>query len=96
MPETHFRILWSDGAEEEGYSPSSVLWDHLTPGAEYPLADFLARSRSALAAANERVRAKFGLGCSRAAAQLARIEAGAAARMTIEGASVRVNPMEPA
>jgi uncharacterized repeat protein (TIGR04042 family) len=39
-----------------------------------PLAEFVRRSRKALAEASERVRAKFGFGCSSAAAQLGEIE----------------------
>jgi uncharacterized repeat protein (TIGR04042 family) len=69
-----------------------VIKDYFPVGADYPLADFVARSRTALRVASERVRAKHGMPCSRALAQLGRIEAAAAAfsdvsdaRVTIEG-----------
>ncbi len=39
-----------------------------------PVMEFVRRSRQALAEASERVRAKFGFGCSSAAAQLSEIE----------------------
>jgi uncharacterized repeat protein (TIGR04042 family) len=43
-------------------------------GEEMRLAEFVQRSRKALAEASERVRAKFGFGCSSAVAQLSEIE----------------------
>jgi uncharacterized repeat protein (TIGR04042 family) len=79
MPEMHFRVRWPDGAVETCYSPSLVIKDFFQPGASYPLADFLARSRTALKIASDRVEAKYGFPCSLALGQLARIE-GACAR----------------
>ena len=77
MPEMRFHIRWPDGAAESCYSPSLVIKDYFTPGASYPLADFLERSRTALGIASERVRARYGFPCSLAMGQLARIEAAA-------------------
>lgn len=77
MPETLFTIRWPDGAEEVCYSPSTAIAEHLSAGAAYPLAEFLARARAGLGAASERVRAKYGFPCSRALGQLDRIEARA-------------------
>lgn len=74
MPEMRFHIRWSDGAVEECYSPSLVIKEHLAVGETYPLPDFLGRSRTALVIASERVREKYGMPCSRALTQLARIE----------------------
>jgi uncharacterized repeat protein (TIGR04042 family) len=74
MPEMHMSIVWPDGSEERCYSPSLVLKDYFRVGDSYALADFRVRSRTALTIAGERVRAKFGYACSRAAQQLARIE----------------------
>ena len=74
MPEMRFRIRWPDGTSENCYSPSLVVKDYFSPGESYTLDDFLARSRTALAIASERVKAKYGHLCSLAAAQLARIE----------------------
>jgi uncharacterized repeat protein (TIGR04042 family) len=75
----HFRIRWPDGSSETCYSPSLVIMDYFSVGTAYPLADFLERSRVALGIASERVKAKWGMSCRRAMAQLARIEAAAEA-----------------
>jgi uncharacterized repeat protein (TIGR04042 family) len=87
----HFRIRWPDGSAEACYSPSLVVKDFFSPGESYPLVDFLERSRTALNIASERVQVKYGWRCSRAMAQLARIEtvaktfsALAEARVTVE------------
>jgi uncharacterized repeat protein (TIGR04042 family) len=74
MPEMRFTIRWPDGTQESCYSPSLVIKDYFSPGEAYPVNDFLTRSRTALAIASERVRAKYGFACTSAAAQLARIE----------------------
>ena len=79
MPEMRFRIAWPDGSTESCYSPSLVVKDFLTPGETYPLAGFLERSRTALGIASDRVQTIYGRPCSRARAQLARIETAAAA-----------------
>ena len=74
MPEMHVRVRWPDGAETRCYSPSLVIADHLALGATYPVPDFVARTKNALAIASERVRARYGYPCSRAIAQSASIE----------------------
>lgn len=74
MPETYFDVRWPDGHEETCYSPSSVVADFFQPETDYPLADFLARSESALSLASERVKNKFGYYCSSANDQLHRIQ----------------------
>jgi uncharacterized repeat protein (TIGR04042 family) len=91
MPEVFFAISWPDGTREHCYSPSRVIREHFTAGAAYDLADFLARSRVALCLASDRVQAKYGMPCSRAMGQLARLEQHAArfadapdARVTVE------------
>ena len=94
MPEMRFRIRWPDDTTETCYSPSVVIKDYFAVGADYPLTDFLARSRTALNIASERVRAKYGVPCSRALAQLARIEAAAAAFTGVSGARVAVDGFE--
>lgn len=78
MPEMIFRVVWPDGRTENCYSPSRVIAEHLTASTYYPLPDFLARARLGLNAASDRVRAKFGMGCAQAMAQLRAIETGAA------------------
>ena len=95
MPETRFRIRWPDGHVEDCYSPSTIIREHFTAGTRYPLQDFVARSRQALTEASERVRARFGVGCSRAMGQLARIEENAARFAQTPNASVLVETLGP-
>jgi uncharacterized repeat protein (TIGR04042 family) len=73
-----FDIRWPDNSNEACYSPSLVVREHLEVGATYQLPEFLGRCRTALQIASDRVQAKYGFPCARAAAQLARIEARAA------------------
>lgn len=73
MPETTFRIRWPDGSEEECYSPSTVIHDHLKAGVSYRVDDFDTRSRTALDLAALRVEAKYGFRCSSADAQAAKL-----------------------
>jgi uncharacterized repeat protein (TIGR04042 family) len=77
MPEMLFKVRWPDQQDSTCYSPSLIVQDYLTPGASYPLDDFLQRVREALEIASERVRAKYGFACSRAMDQWAEIEATA-------------------
>ena len=77
MPEMRFHIRWPDGRREACYSPSLVVKEHFAVGADYPVSDFVARSRTALETASERVAARYGFPCSLALGQLRRIEAGA-------------------
>jgi len=74
MPEVLFTVQLPDGMMKECYSPSTVVLKHFRQGEEMSVAEFLSRSREALAAASERVRAKYGFACSSAAAQLESIE----------------------
>jgi len=94
MPEMRFRIAWPDGSTESCYSPSLVIRDYFTVGQAYPVADFLARSHTALTIASERVRAKYGYPCSRALAQLARIETTSQQFVCLAGAHVGVVAFE--
>ena len=94
MPEMRFTIRWPNGSPESCYSPSLVIKDYLTPGESYPLDDFLERSRTALSIASDRVKAKYGMPCSLALAQLARIEAGCGRFATIADARVSVDSFE--
>jgi uncharacterized repeat protein (TIGR04042 family) len=73
MPETIFRIRWPDGVEEECYSPSTVIHEHLKAGQSYRVDDFDTRSRIALDLAARRVEAKYGFRCSSADAQAAKL-----------------------
>ena len=94
MPEMRFLIRWPDGKRESCYSPSLVVKDFFAPGQSYPLADFLERSRAALTIASERVLARYGFPCSRAMAQLDRIEAGAKAFADLPDARVDIDAFE--
>nr|WP_321983350.1 MSMEG_0570 family nitrogen starvation response protein [uncultured Lichenicoccus sp.] len=78
MPEMQFRVRWPDGRETLCYSPSLVVREHLAPGRSYALPDFLARTRTALQIASDRVQQKYGMPCSRAIGQLRAIETQAA------------------
>jgi uncharacterized repeat protein (TIGR04042 family) len=75
MPEMHFRVRLPDGRELRCYSPSLVVLDYLEVGGTYAASDFVARSRTMLTIASERVKAKYGFYCSAAMDQLAEIEA---------------------
>lgn len=66
MPAVNFRMRWPDGQEMSGYSPSTLIYEHLSPGASYALEDFLQRAENALNAASERVREVKGFYCSSA------------------------------
>jgi uncharacterized repeat protein (TIGR04042 family) len=94
MPEIHFHICWPDGTSEICYSPSVVVREYFSEGADYALEDFLDRSRIALAVASERVRAKHGRPCRRAIAQLAKIESTGARFAALAGARVTITALE--
>ncbi|WP_423414229.1 MSMEG_0569 family flavin-dependent oxidoreductase [Hyphomicrobium sp. B1] len=74
MPETSFTLRWPDGSTENCYSPSSIVSELLTPGASYPLQEFLLRARIAMERASSRVMRKYGYACAAAMGQLDRIE----------------------
>ncbi|MBO3087146.1 MSMEG_0570 family nitrogen starvation response protein [Cellulomonas dongxiuzhuiae] len=93
MPEMTFEVRWPDGTATACYSPSLVVWDHLEVGADYPVAELVARTSRALAEASDRVRERYGLRCTSAARQQAQIEE-LAARFD-PGAPVRVVRMVP-
>lgn len=93
MPEATFRVRWPDGTTDACYSPSLVVHDHLAVGAEYPLADFTARVTAAMDEASERVRARYGMACTSAAATAAEVRTRAAGHPA--GGVVRVLSIEP-
>lgn len=77
MPDIRFTVSWPDGAPEVCYSPSTILRQHLTPGA-YPMTEFMAKVRAGLTAASRRVEQTHGFPCSMAAGQLRALEDRAA------------------
>jgi uncharacterized repeat protein (TIGR04042 family) len=89
-----FLIRWPNGKSESCYSPSLVVKDFFTPGHSYPLAEFVERSRTALTIASDRVKARYGFACSRAMAQLDRIETGAKAFAALPDARVVIDAFE--
>jgi len=66
MPAVNFKIRWPNGREANGYSPSTVIYEHLEEGASYALPDFMQRVESALNNASERVKQVKGFYCSSA------------------------------
>ena len=78
MPEMHFTIEWPNGKQDRCYSPSYIIEEYLDLGAEYPLQEFLSRTRAALSLASERVRERYGYACSSALDQLAALEQASA------------------
>jgi uncharacterized repeat protein (TIGR04042 family) len=94
MPEMRFFIRWPDGSPESCYSPSLVIKDHLSAGQSYSVRKFVELSRIALRLASDRVEAKFGMPCSRALGQLARIESAARAFEATPEALVLVEHFE--
>jgi uncharacterized repeat protein (TIGR04042 family) len=74
MPETYFDIRWPNGKEQSCYSPSSVVSEFFQAESDYPLAEFMSLSESALSQASERVKLKFGYYCSSAADQLKQLQ----------------------
>ena len=79
MPAVNFTVVWPDGDALTYYSPSTIVLEHFVEGKNYSLSDFESRSHSALQAASERVRAKFGYACTAAAAEQEKIAAKIAA-----------------
>lgn len=74
MPEIRFQIQLPDGSQEVCYSPSLVVRKYFEEGNEYPLSDFVERSRTALNIASDRVQEKYGFPCSLVIGQLRQIE----------------------
>jgi uncharacterized repeat protein (TIGR04042 family) len=92
MPEMHFVVRWPEGDDLRCYSPSLVVRDYLEVGRDYPVEEFMARCRTLLDIASERVRARYGYACSAAMDQLAELEARAA--RSDGAARVRVTAFE--
>jgi uncharacterized repeat protein (TIGR04042 family) len=94
VPEMRYAARWPDGAVRTYYSPSLVVADYLERGRAYALPEFVERSRTALRIASERVRAKYGFACPRAADSLAEIERTAAQFAAVPGAMVAIEQEE--
>lgn len=94
MPAMHYRLRWPDATEQRCYSPSLVIRDYFEPGASYALPEFMRRVREATQIASDRVAAKYGFACSRAADELAGLEARAARFASEPGAAVQMLAFE--
>jgi uncharacterized repeat protein (TIGR04042 family) len=70
MPEMTLTVRWPDGALQDCYSPSLVMHDYFTAETSYPVDDFMRRAVAALTQASERVKARYGMYCTSAAAQI--------------------------
>ena len=92
MPEMTFTVQWPDGTTQDCYSPSLVMHDFLDAETTYPIDDFMSRSVAALTQAGERVKAKYGMYCTWAAAQIGVLEA---TRSRYDGGGVKVLRMTP-
>jgi uncharacterized repeat protein (TIGR04042 family) len=90
MPEIRFQIAWPDGQTEICYSPSLIVQEYFEAGVAYGLDDFIARSRTALTIASDRVKAKYGRPCGLAIGQLQTLEARATAYGGLDDPQVRV------
>jgi uncharacterized repeat protein (TIGR04042 family) len=88
----YFSARWPDDEVVAYYSPSLVIDDYLTAGTAYPLPEFLDRCRTALHIASDRVRAKYGFACARAAHSLSKIEQKARQFEALADAAVLVEP----
>ena len=95
MPAVLFKVRWPDGGVETCYSPSTIIKNYFEIGHAYTLAEFLTACRDGLHAASERVRLRYGgVGCSRAMAQLAAIEATAARQSGAAPSTVRIESFQ--
>jgi uncharacterized repeat protein (TIGR04042 family) len=93
MPAVNFKIRWPNGKEALGYSPSTVIYEHLKEGVSYPLPEFLERIESALNNASERVKQVKGFYCSSAMDTLSSLKGQASYFEALENGPVEVLSM---
>ncbi|MGI8801960.1 MAG: MSMEG_0570 family nitrogen starvation response protein, partial [Solirubrobacteraceae bacterium] len=96
MPVVDFDIVWPDGTTERCSSASRAIEDVLAPGASYPVGEFLRRACRGLEVAGERVRARYGMGCSAAIEQALSLERTAARLGPRPGAMVTIRALRRA
>ena len=65
MPEVSFKLEWPDGQSSTLYSPSTVILEYLKPGDSMRVSELESLGVTALRAASERVRARYGFACTR-------------------------------
>ncbi|AJD57720.1 MSMEG_0570 family nitrogen starvation response protein [Synechococcus elongatus] len=78
MPEVYLKLNWPDGSESLLYSPSTVVLDYLKPGDRLTVAKLQQQGCTALAAASERVRARYGFACTRTDEETQKLQSQAA------------------
>lgn len=74
MPAVNFYVTWPDGEEVIYYSPSTIIHEHIKANTKYSIAEFQQKIDFAMAAASERVRAKYGFACSAASGEQEKIQ----------------------
>ena len=84
------RIEWSDGTQQDCYSPSLSIKKYFMAGAEYDLEEFVEQARIALNQASERVQAAFGYSCSKAMAQLQQLKTKAEEYRGVSKSKVKI------
>jgi putative flavoprotein involved in K+ transport len=100
MPEVDVAVRWADRTLQRFTSPSTVIRRFVVAGGIYPRDELRRRLRDGLAAASDRVRERYGMACTAAAAEAERFEAGAAAHgggadATAAVLEVRTHPGPP-
>ena len=65
MPEVRLKLEWPDGQSSTLYSPSTVILEYLKPGDSMRVSELESLGVTALRAASERVRARYGFACTR-------------------------------
>ena len=73
MPAVNFIVRWPDGDTVEYYSPSTIIHEHLSADAHYPMDAFAEICERAMQQASERVRQRYGFACSASAAEWEKI-----------------------
>ena len=74
MPSVNFTVKWPNGQQDQFYSPSTIVYEYFQKGQQLQGQDFLNQAETALHAASERVRARYGFACSSAMDTLNRIQ----------------------
>jgi uncharacterized repeat protein (TIGR04042 family) len=74
MPSVNFSLRWPNGELQHYYSPSTIIYQYLKPGAYYSAGEFGQLIESALLHASQRVQQQYGFACSAALDNLAMIQ----------------------
>ena len=74
MPSVNFTVKWPNGQQENFYSPSTIVYEYFKKGQQWQGYEFLTQAETALQAASERVRARYGFACSSAMDTFNRIQ----------------------